>query len=56
MPIASCGRTRKINAPSRLELELYADWHGDGAKQNDEPSIKDAILELSAEGRTFFSP
>jgi len=30
-----------------LELQLFADWHGDGAKQVDEPVIKDAILELS---------
>ena len=30
-----------------LEVEVFADWHGDGAKQADEPLIKDAVLELT---------
>jgi murein DD-endopeptidase MepM/ murein hydrolase activator NlpD len=39
-------------AAGTLELELFADWHGDGARQNDEPLIKDATLEFdSADGR-----
>ena len=38
--------TQTVTAGS-LQLEVFADWHGDGAKQNDEPLIKDAILELS---------
>jgi hypothetical protein len=38
--------TQTVTAGS-LELEAFADWHGDGAKHNDEPLIKDAILEVS---------
>jgi len=39
--------TTTQTAPSGpLKLQLFADWHGDGAKQNDEPFIKDAVLEL----------
>jgi murein DD-endopeptidase MepM/ murein hydrolase activator NlpD len=42
--------TQTVNAGA-LEFELFADWHGDGARQNDEPLIKDAILKVSGEGR-----
>ena len=42
--------TRTV-APGTLELELFADWHGDGMRQYDEPLIEDAVLELTGEGR-----
>jgi murein DD-endopeptidase MepM/ murein hydrolase activator NlpD len=29
-----------------LELSLFADWHGDGAKQSDEPALSDSIFQL----------
>jgi murein DD-endopeptidase MepM/ murein hydrolase activator NlpD len=48
--------TQTVTAGS-LELELFADWHGDGAKQDDEPLIKDAILELSGlDGKQTIRP
>ena len=48
-PTRTLTSTQTVTA-GMLELELFADWHGDGAKQKDEPAIKDAILELSGEG------
>lgn len=29
-----------------LELSLFADWHGDGARQSDEPAISDSLLQF----------
>jgi len=49
------GPTRTMTTTQTLtvgnvELELFADWHGDGGKQNDEPLVKNATLELSDQG------
>ena len=41
--------TRTV-APGTLELELFADWHGDGAKQSDESFVTDAVLDLWSDG------
>jgi murein DD-endopeptidase MepM/ murein hydrolase activator NlpD len=35
---------------SSMELSLFADWHGDGQQQADEPSISDVKLTLNGDG------
>jgi len=49
-PVSTVTKTRTMIS-GNLEIELFADWHGDGARQNDEPLVKDAILKVKGEGR-----
>lgn len=40
---------------SDLELSLFADWHGDGKQQSDEPGIKDLQVDVSDSAGNFLT-
>ena len=64
LPLSTTTATESVTAPTltqtvistqtvtagTLELQLFADWHGDGGKQNDENPVKNAALELTGQG------